>query len=107
MDSLTKELGGLKRKLGIRTPGEDLFSMDFSEFRRALPIRLSMTGGDIGGAHVKPSEANRQTVAALATEVPAAVTEVNGFLAKLKPFYLRLAEAGLYPVVPAPVEEKR
>ncbi|MSR03015.1 MAG: hypothetical protein EXR94_09825 [Gemmatimonadetes bacterium] len=106
-DSLTKELVGLKRKLGIRTPGEDLFSMDFSELRRALPIRLSMTGGDIGGAHVKPSEANRQAVSALATEVPAAVTEVNGFLAKLKPFYLRLAEAGLYPVVPAPVEEKR
>ena len=100
MDSLTKELGGLKKKLGIRTPGEDLFSVDFAELRRALPIRLSMAGGDIGGA-------NRQTASALATEIPGAVTEVNGFLAKLKPFYLRLAEAGLYPVVPTAVEEKR
>lgn len=103
MDSLTKELGGLKRKLGIRTPGEDLFSVDFAELRRALPIRLSMTGGDIGGAHVRPSEANREAVRALAAEIPGAVTEVNGFLAKLKPFYLRLAEAGLYPVSPPPV----
>ena len=100
MDSLTTELGGLKRKLGIRTPGEDLFSVDFAELRRALPIRMAMTGGDIGGAHVRLSEANRQTVAALAAEIPGAVTEVNGFLAKLKPFYSRLVEAGLYPVVP-------
>ncbi len=107
MDSLTKELGGLKKKLGIRTPGEDFFSVDFAELRRALPIRMAMAGGDIGGAHVRPSEANRQTVAALATDIPAAVTEVNGFLAKLKPFYLRVAEAGLYPVVPAAVEDKR
>ncbi len=107
MDSLTKELGSLKKKLGIRTPGEDLFSVDFAELRRALPIRMAMAGGDIGGAHVRPSEANRQTVAALVTEIPAAVTEVNAFLAKLKPFYLRLAEAGLYPVVPAAVEDKR
>jgi hypothetical protein len=106
MDSLTKELGGLKKKLGIRSPGEDFFNVDFAELRRALPIRMSMAGGDIGGAHVKPSEANRQTVAALVTEIPAAVKEVNAFLAKLKPFYLRLAEAGLYPVAPAPVEEK-
>lgn len=107
MDSLTKEVGGLKKRLGIRTPGEDFFNIDFAELMRALPIRMAMAAGDIGGAHVKPSEANRQTVTGLVTEVPGAVAEVNVFLAKLKPFYLRLAEAGLYPVVPSPVEEKR
>ena len=103
MDSLTKELSGLKRKLGIRTPGEDLFSVDFAELRRALPIRMSMTAGDIGGAQVKPSDVNRQMITGLTAEIPGAVAEVNGFLAKLKPFYVRLAEAGLYPVSPPPV----
>lgn len=43
----------------------------------------------------------------LSAEIPGAVTEVNGFLAKLKPFYVRLVEAGLYPPVPPAVESRR
>jgi photosystem II stability/assembly factor-like uncharacterized protein len=104
MDSLGKELSGVKRKLGIRTPGEDIFAMDFSELRRALPIRLSMTAGDIGRAHVKLSEGNRQIIDQIKKDLPAAIAETNGFLAKLRPFYQKLAAAGLYPTVPDPVK---
>ena len=104
LDSLTKELGAVKRKLGIRSPGEDFFNVDFNELRRALPIRLGFAAGDIGGAHVKLSETNRQVVEMVKKDVPGAVAEANAFLAKLKPLYQRLAEAGLYPAPPEPVK---
>ncbi len=104
MDSLTADLASMKRKLGIRTPGEDFSNIDFNEFRRALPIRMLFVSNDIGNAHVKLSEGNRQTVDLLKRDVPGAVVEANAFLAKLKPFYQRLAEAGLYPTTPEPVK---
>ncbi|MBK6485349.1 MAG: hypothetical protein IPF98_00455 [Gemmatimonadetes bacterium] len=39
----------------------------------------------------------------LRTEVPAAIDDVNAFIVQLKPFYARLLEAGLFPVVPKPL----
>ncbi|MDX2058268.1 MAG: hypothetical protein SFV24_10735, partial [Gemmatimonadales bacterium] len=104
MDSLKSELDRVKRKFGIRTPGEDLFSMDFNELLRSLPIRVAMTSSDIGGAHLGLSETNRRVIGELQTEVPAAVADANGFLGKLAPFYRRLAEAGLYPAAPEPIK---
>jgi len=43
--------------------------------------------------------------AELQREVPAAIDEVNAFLVQLRPFYAKLAEAGLFPVVPKPIEK--
>jgi len=102
-DSLGKELAAVKRKLGIRTPGEDFFAMDFNELLRALPIQLTMTAGDIAGAHVKLSDGNRAAIEQIKADVPGAVTDVNAFLAKLRPFFQKVAAAGLYPAVPEPV----
>jgi len=106
MDSLKKELDPIKRKFGIRSPGEDFFSagFDFNEFRRALPNRLGGTSGDILGAHEPLSETNTRTIAELKQAVPAAVADANAFLAKLPPLYKRLAEAGLYPPAPEAVK---
>jgi photosystem II stability/assembly factor-like uncharacterized protein len=103
-DSISKDLTAIKRKLGIRSPGEDFFNIDFNEFRRALPIRMLFARNDIGGAHVKLSEANRQVVDLLKKEAPGAVEEANGFLTKLKSYYQRLSEAGLYPAVPEKIK---
>ncbi|MGE3617544.1 MAG: glycosyl hydrolase [Gemmatimonadales bacterium] len=103
-DSLKKELDGVKRKLGIRTPGEDLFSIDFAELRRALPIRLSMTFGDIDGAHTGLSESNRQVLAAARSDLPGVINDANAVLGKLKVFFQEVAAAGLYPAVPDPVK---
>ena len=104
MDSLKKDLDAVKKKLGIRTPGEDIFSIDFSEIRRALPFKISGTSGDIGGAHAGLSETNRRTLGEVRTMVPAAVVEVNALLPRLQGFYRQVAEAGLYPKVPEPVK---
>jgi hypothetical protein len=104
LDSLGKDLGQVKRQLGIRTPGEDMFTMDFNELLRALPIRLAMTSMDIGGAHAPLSTGNRQAIGELEAAVPGTIAAANALLARLGPFYRRLTEAGLYPAVPEPIK---
>ncbi len=104
MDSLKKDLDASKKKLGIRTPGEDIFSLDFSELRRALPFKISGTAGDVGGSHTAPSEVNRRTLGEVRTMVPGVVAEVNALLPRLQAFYRQVADAGLYPKAPDPVK---
>ena len=63
-----------------------------------------MTSADIGGAHTGLSEANRQTLAAVRTALPGAISEANALVTRLKAFYQQVAAAGLYPAVPDPVK---
>jgi photosystem II stability/assembly factor-like uncharacterized protein len=102
LDSLNKELEPLKKTFGIRDPNEDF---DFGGFRKILPIRVGFLAGNIGGAMAPPTAQDQASAGELKRLVPKAVGDVNAFLAKLKPFYQRLAAEGLYPPVPAAVKE--
>ena len=101
-DSLVKDLGPLKKKFFIREEDEPF---DFSEFRKVITFKLGNLLGSVGGATLPPTETDLAQWAELRTEVPQTIDEVNGYLARLKPFYLRLAEEGIYPPLPKPVEK--
>ena len=103
-DSLKKELEPIKKKFFIRDEGDES-EFDFSEFRKVITFRLSGVITSIGGTTVPPTEGDLAQWNELKAEVPAAIDQVNGLVAKLRPFYQRLAEAGLYPAVPKPVEK--
>ena len=100
-DSLIKELAPLKKRFFIRDEGDESF--DFSEFRQVITFKLGGTVGSIGGATEPASETDLAQWNDLKVEVPQVIEQVNTFVAKLKPFYQRLAEAGVYPAVPKPV----
>jgi hypothetical protein len=102
LDSLTKELEPLKKTYGIRDPNEEF---DFGGFRKVLPLRVALLGGNIGGVTAPPTAQDLQSAAELKRLVPKSVDEVNAFLAKLKPFFQRLAGEGLYPPVPEAVKK--
>ena len=104
MDSLVKDLEPIKKKLGIRDE-DDTSDFDFSEFRKVLVFKLGSAVGNVGGSTSPPSESDFALWGEAKTEVPAAIDEVNRFVARLQPFYKRLAEEGLYPPVPKPVEK--
>jgi photosystem II stability/assembly factor-like uncharacterized protein len=102
MDSLGKELDPLKKTFGIRDPNEEF---DFSGFRKILPLRVALLGANIGGVTAPPTAQDLQSAADVRRLVPKSVDDVNAFLAKLKPFFQRLASEGLYPPIPAAVKK--
>ncbi len=104
LDSLIKDLEPIKKKLGIRDE-DDTSEFDFSEFRKVLVFKLGSAIGGIGGATAPPSESDLALWNEAKTEVPGAIDEVNRFIARLQPFYKRLADEGLYPLVPKAVEK--
>ncbi|MEO8450709.1 MAG: glycosyl hydrolase [Gemmatimonadota bacterium] len=104
LDSLVKDLEPLKKKLGIRDE-DDTSEFNFAEFRKILPFKLGAVVGNIGGAVAPPSENDLALWSEAKIEMPAAIDEINRFVARLRPFYRRLAEEGLYPPVPKPVEK--
>ncbi len=103
LDSLVTRLDSLRQRFGVRNPDEP-FEFDFAIFRQVLPFKVGMVAGNIGGAMAPPTRMDLQSVDQVRREVPRAVDDVNGFLADLKAFYRRLADAGLYPPVPDPVK---
>ncbi|MDX2058483.1 MAG: hypothetical protein SFV24_11830, partial [Gemmatimonadales bacterium] len=103
-DSLTKALEPLKKLFFIRDEGDDS-DFDFSEFRKVITFKLSGLIGNVGGAGVPVSETDLAQWNELKAEVPAAIDQVNALTARLKPFYQRLAEAGLYPAVPKAIDK--
>ena len=103
-DSLTKELAPLKKKFFIRDEGDES-EFDFSEFRKVITFRLGGVIGSIGGVTVPPTETDLAQWSDVKAEVPKVIDQVNALVAKLKPFYQRLAAEGLYPAVPKPVEK--
>jgi hypothetical protein len=98
-DSLLRGAGALKKRFFIRDEGDESF--DWSEFRQIITFKLGNAVGAIGGATEPASETDLAQWNELKLEVPQVIEQVNGFVAKLKPFYQRLAEAGIYPAVPA------
>jgi photosystem II stability/assembly factor-like uncharacterized protein len=102
LDSATKGLDPLKKKFGVGFDfGQGNF--DFEAFRKNLGFRVGNAGGGIDGSTSLPTEDQRRQLGELRTEVPAAIVEVNGFLARLPALYKQLAEAGVYPVAPKAV----
>ena len=103
LDSLTTRLDSLRKQFGVRNPDEP-FEFDFATFRLILPFKVGMVAGNVGGAMAPPTAMDRQTVGELRREVPRAVDDVNGFLTRVRDFYQRLAQAGLYPPVPEAIK---
>jgi len=103
-DSLTKALEPLKKLFFIRDEGDDS-DFDFSEFRKVITFKLSGLIGNVGGAGLPVSKTDLAQWNELKAEVPAAIDQVNALTARLKPFYQRLAEAGLYPAVPKAIDK--
>ena len=103
-DSLAKELEPLKKKFYIRDEG-DTSEFTSAEFRNVITFKLGGLLGGIGGATMPVSEGDAAQWNEVKAEVPAVIDQVNALVAKLKPFYARLLEAGLYPAVPKPVQK--
>lgn len=101
-DSLVKDLAPLKTRFFIRDE-DDTTPFDFSLFRQVITFKLGSVLGNIGGAGMPPTETDLVQWNELRTEVPALIDQVNAYLARLKPFYQRLAEQGVYPPLPRPV----
>ncbi len=104
LDSLTKEIEPLKKKFFIRDEGDES-EFDFAEFRNVITFKVSGVVGSVGGATVPPSETDLAQWNEVKAEVPAVIDQANAFLGRLKPFYQRLLEAGLYPPVPKAIEK--
>jgi len=101
-DSLTKEIAPLKKKFFIRDEG-DQSDVDFSEFRQVITFKVGGLVQSVGGATVPATATDLAQWNEVKTEAPQVIDQVNALVAKLKPFYQRLLEAGLYPAVPKPV----
>jgi photosystem II stability/assembly factor-like uncharacterized protein len=101
-DSLVKDLGPLKKKFFVRDEGDDS-PFDFSEFRQVITFKLGGVVGGIGGATAPPTETDLAQWNEVKTEAPQLIDQVNAFVARLKPFYQRLLELGIYPALPKPV----
>jgi hypothetical protein len=102
-DSLVKDLTPLKTRFFIRDDDDEPF--DFSLFRQVITFKLGGVLGGIGGATQPPTETDLAQWNELRIEVPQVIDQVNGILARLKPFYQRLAEQGIYPALPRPIEK--
>lgn len=103
-DSLVKDLAPLKKKFFIRDEGDET-PFDFAEFRQVITFKLGGVLGGIGGATMPPTETDLAQWTEVKTEAPQVIDQVNAFIARLKPFYARLAEAGIYPALPKAIEK--
>ncbi len=105
-DTLSKQLRPFVRRFYLSTESEPDSTFEGVEFRTVVPFKLGGLLGGIGGATMPVNATDLSQWAELQREVPAAIDDVNAFLAQLRPFYMRLAEAGLYPVVPKPIAKE-
>ena len=88
----------------IRDEGDET-EFDFSEFRKVITFKLGGIVGSIGGATAPPSEVDLAQWAEVKADIGPTIDQVNGLVGKLKPFYQKLAAAGLYPAVPKAIEK--
>ena len=103
LDSLTKMVAPLKRKLLVRDEGEEVeFTSEM--FREVLPFKVGGLTGDLGGFLAGPTAQNLRTMEELRKEVPAAVTETNALVERFTALVKQLSDAGLYPAMPKPVK---
>jgi hypothetical protein len=72
--------------------------------REVVTFKLGSAAGNLSGFLAGPSVQDLRTVEEVRKEVPAAVDETNALLARLRIFTKQLADAGLWPVVPATVK---
>jgi len=101
-DSLVKDLAPLKKKFFIRDEGDDS-PLDFSEFRQVITFKLGGVVGGVAGATAPPTETDLAQWNEVKAEAPQIIDQVNAFVGRLKPFYQRLLELGIYPAVPKPI----
>jgi len=104
-DTLSKQLKPFVRRFYMSSESEPDSTFEGLEFRAVLPFKLGGLLGGVGGATMPVNATDLAQWAELQREVPAAIDEVNAFLVQLRPFYAKLAEAGLFPVVPKPIEK--
>lgn len=102
-DTLSKQLTPFVRRFYLNSENEPDSTFEGLEFRTVLPFKLGGLLGGIGGATMPVNATDLAQWNELQREVPAAIDDVNAFLVQLRPFYARLAEAGLYPLVPKPI----
>jgi hypothetical protein len=102
-DTLSQQLVPFVRRFYMSSDAVPDSTFDGLEFRTVLPFKLGGLIGAIGGATMPVNATDLAQWNELQREVPAAIDDVNAFLAQLRPFYARLAEAGLYPLVPKPI----
>lgn len=103
LDSMTKLLAPIKKKFFIADEGEELtFSAEV--LREVVTFKLGNAAGNLSGFLAGPSAQDLRTVEELRKEVPAVVDETNAMLARMRAFTKQLADAGLWPVVPASVK---
>ncbi|MEP7346087.1 MAG: hypothetical protein ABI877_12500, partial [Gemmatimonadaceae bacterium] len=100
---LTKQLTPLKKKFFISDEGEEL-TFTPEVFREVVTFKLGNAAGNLSGFLAGPSAQDLRTVDEVRREVPTAVDETNAMLTRLRAFTKQLADAGLWPVVPAVVK---
>ena len=103
LDSLTKQIAPLKKKLFITDEGEEVnFTAEL--FREVLTFKLGTLAGSLSGFLTGASVQDLKTAEGVRKEVPAAVNETNALIANMEALYKQLADAKLWPVVPKVVK---
>ena len=103
VDSMSADMDSLRRRVtGLGGGGGGGFGGPPN-----LRNRVGQLKGSIMGATSLPTEVELRQLAEIRPAVPKAVEDVNALIARLPALYRRLAEAGVYPVAPKPVGERR
>ena len=102
-DSLVKQVEPFRKRFFLTQEGDEDSLFEGLDQRTVLPFKLGGLLGGVGGATAPMSATELAQWTEVRAEVPVAIDDVNAFLSRLKPFYARLLEAGLYPAVPKAV----
>ena len=92
-----------RKRFFLTQEGDEDSLFEGLDQRTVLPFKLGGLLGGVGGATAPMSATELAQWTEVRAEVPVAIDDVNAFLSRLKPFYARLLEAGLYPAVPKAV----
>ncbi|MCU0624099.1 MAG: hypothetical protein MUF53_09580, partial [Gemmatimonadaceae bacterium] len=104
-DSLVTQGQAFRRRFFSRIESDTDADFANLQFTRVLPFKLDLVLSNVGGATVPASATDLALWAEVQREVPAAIDDVNALLARVAPFYVKLAEAGLQPRVPRAIEK--
>jgi hypothetical protein len=104
-DSLVTTGASFRKRLGTSIESDTASDLGDVPFTRIVPFKLDFLLSNVGGATTPASATDLAMWAELQREVPAAIDDVNAFLARVTPFYVKLAEAGLQPRLPKVIEK--